>query len=84
MSMNDLNSVKTRLVRAIGSISNSDTRLLLLDMLKNIEELQNELTSLRASGCGQVCPGEDPEPGAKRGRKPSRSDGKGSETPRDA
>ena len=60
MSMNDLNSVKVRLVRGIGSISASDTRLLLLNMLQNIEELQNELTSLRASGCSQVCPGEDP------------------------
>lgn len=84
MGMNDMKSIQGRLVRGIGKISDSDTRILLMSMMKDIEELQNELTSLRASGCGQVCPGEDPKPGAKRGRKPSRADGEGSEAPGDA
>lgn len=79
MSMNDIKSIKMRLVRGVSKISDSDTRILFMKMLNDIEELQNELETLRTSGCCEVCPGKDPKPGAKRGRKPRGADGKGPE-----
>jgi hypothetical protein len=79
MGMNDMKSIRMRLVRGISKISDSDVRILFMNMLNDIEELQNELETLRTSGCSQVCPGEDPKPGAKRGRKPRGADGKGPE-----
>ncbi len=82
--MNNFDSVKSRLSRGMTALSDSDTRLLLMKMLNDIEELQNELKTLRASGCCDVCPGEDPKPGAKRGRKPRRADGEGAEASGDA
>ena len=82
--MNNYNSIKSRLVRGMSALSDSDVRLLLIRMLADIEEMQNELKTLRASGCCEVCPGEDSKPGAKRGRKPRGADGKSSEAPGDA
>ena len=82
--MNNYNSVKSRLARGMSALSDSDTRILLMRMLTDIEELQNELKTLRASGRCDVCPGEDPKPGAKRGRKPRRADGEGAEASGDA
>lgn len=82
--MNDFNSIKSRLARGMRALSDSDVRLLLMKMLADIEEMQNELKTLRASGCCEVCPGEDPKPGAKRGRKPRGADGKGPEASGDA
>lgn len=82
--MNNYESIRSRLNRGMSALSDSDTRLLLIKMLNDIEELQNEIQTLRSSGRCDVCPGEDPKPGAKRGRKPRRADGEGAEASGDA
>ncbi len=82
--MNNYENIKSRLSRGMSALSDSDTRLLIMKMLNDIEELQDEVKTLRSSGRCDVCPGEDTKPGAKRGRKPRGSDGPGAEASGDA
>ena len=72
MAMNDIASVKARLMRGVSKLSESDMRLLFFDIYNQLEAL-NEATNGAPRG-GEVSGAKNPKPGTGKRGRPRKSD----------
>lgn len=75
---NSIDSIKGRLTRGMTSLSDSDVKILLLDIMNRLEELENATTN-RAPGSDPVPGGKDSPAGTGKRRRQGKSDGKSTE-----